>query len=155
MTVMTQPKWAAALVENLQQQQELYEQLGGLGAEQTRLVQAGEPEPLIALLSRRQHLIDRLAALSGQLEPYKQDWPRYWAQLDGAMRRQVTELINRVQELLDQVMVRDEQDRSTLTDHRDRMKGDLNRMHRGANVNQAYRQTNPRAAQPRFTDQQG
>ena len=57
------------LIELLKRQQALYQQLQQMGEQQSALVAEGQTEPLIALLGRRQILIDQIAALNRSLEP--------------------------------------------------------------------------------------
>ncbi len=154
MTTIHSAQWASGLVEVLDQQHELYRQLESLSAEQGRLVQSGDTEPLLALLSRRQALIDQLAQVSQRLEPYKQQWPQAWSQLEPGDRDRIGGLVRRVQEVLDRIMQQDEQDRVALSQQRQQAQQSLQRMNRGATMHRAYKQSTASPA-PRYADQQG
>ncbi len=155
MTAISDTSWAATLLELLQRQQALYENLRELGGEQTRLIEAADTERLLALLARRQQLIDQLTRLNQQLQPYKRDWTTCWASLDAGSRQRIGALIQRVQMLVDQIMKTDEADRVRLTQQRDEIADGLNRMNRGASVHRAYGKAGPNAGENRFTDQEG
>jgi flagellar biosynthesis/type III secretory pathway chaperone len=154
MTSASPPPWAGPLIEILDRQCRLYKQLQGLGAEQKQLVQSGDPERLLGLMSQRQRLIDELTQVSGELEPYRAKWDEHWAALDGESRARVGDLVRQVQDRLEQIMKQDEEDRATLAARRTQTAGDLQRMRQGASVNRAYA---PKVGAPvsRYADRQG
>ena len=155
MTETLHEDWAAALVELLDQQRAIYHQLDALAAEQGRLVDAGDAEALLSVLSKRQSLIDQLTQINGKLAPYRQQWPALWEELDPPRREQVNQLIDQVQQLLDQIVEHDRRDRAALQRHRDRLAGELDQVKQGAAMNQAYRHVDTTDSQPRFTDHEG
>ena len=154
MTAVSHSQWPADLIEVLDQQRSLYQQLHGLSAEQAQLVDSGDPESLLSLMSQRQRLIDQLTQVSDQLEPYRARWSDYWSQMDDSTRTRVGDLVRQVQSLLEQIMAQDERDRATLAARRTQVAGNLQRMSQGASVNRAYSaKSGPVGA--RFTDNQG
>lgn len=152
MTAQTQPEWATGLIELLVQQRGVYEELGGLSEQQGALVEAGDAEPLLNLLAQRQTLIDRLTQLNGRIEPYKQNWPALWSQLDATTQTHVQSLITQVQSLLDDIVARDERDRAALHAQRERVAGELGGARRGSAVHRAYGAGSGGA---QYTDRQG
>ncbi len=154
MTVANQPEWTQQLIDILDQQRDLYEQLHGLSDQQAQLVSTGDPDPLLALMSRRQQLIDQLTQVSSRLEPYRTNWSEYWAELDGDSRDRVGGLVKQVQTLLEQIMSQDERDRATLAARRTEVAGSVQRMRQGASVNRAYAQPTGKAVS-RYTDRRG
>lgn len=154
MTASPQPDWATGLIELLDQQCRVYAQLDELSAEQGRLVREGDAEPLLNLLGRRQSLVDRLTQLSGRIEPYKQNWPALWAQLDAPTQTKIQGLIDRVQSMLDAIVERDERDRHALSAQRDRVAEQIHVTTRGTAVHKAYGNVGAAAA-PRYTDNAG
>lgn len=155
MTGIHPSQWASGLVEVLDRQQELYRQLEDLAGEQGRLVQSGDSELLLALLSRRQALIDRLTEVGRELEPYKQQWPEAWGQLERGDRDRIGKLVRHVQDALDRIMRQDERDRDALTQQRQQAQQSLQRMHRGSSMHRAYQQSSGTPATPRYADQKG
>lgn len=155
MAVTTQSDRAGTLVELLGEQCGIYRQLNELAGRQSELVEGGDAEALLALLARRQSLIDQLTQINGRLEPYRDQWPSLWRELDESTRQRVTSLIDEVQRLLDEIVAQDERDRATLAAQRDRMADDMQRLGRGAAMNRAYGQAGPGATHPRYTDQEG
>ncbi len=154
MTAVSHPDWAADLIDVLDRQHALYQQLHELGGEQGRLVDNGDPEALLSLMSRRQNVIEQLSQISDRLEPYRQTWSDCWSQMDEPTRDRVGELVRQVQSLLERIMEQDERDRATLAARRAQIGGSLQRLRQGATVNRAYGQQ-PGPNTPRFTDHQG
>lgn len=138
MTISAQPDWATGLIDLLDQQRSIYQQLVELSVRQSQLVQAGDAEPLLSLLTQRQRLIDDLTQLNGSIEPYKQNWPALWARLDAASQASIQTLIDSVQKLLDRILAQDEQDRQQLSAQRDRTGAQLKQVNAGSAVNRAY-----------------
>jgi FlgN protein len=155
MTVMARPKWADELLELLEAQQLLYQRLMPLSRQQGELVAGGDAEALLTLLSQRQVLIDQLLGLNRKLEPYRQDWPQLWSELDADTRVKVKARVDSVQRLLDSIIEQDEQDRLKLVEQRNRVSDQLNLVGRGNVVNRAYGKLSESAEKNRYTDKQG
>ncbi|MEX2672221.1 MAG: flagellar export chaperone FlgN [Phycisphaeraceae bacterium] len=152
MTAKTKPEWAVDLIELLEEQRVIYDQLVGLSEKQSGFVDSGDAESLLAVLAQRQKLIDHLTQINGRIEPFKQNWPKLWAELDGDSQARVQNLIDKVQALLDRIVEQDERDRAALSDHRDRIGAQVKQAHAGSAVNRAYGAS---AADAQYTDQRG
>jgi len=155
MTAQTAPQWAQTLLELLDEQREIYRDLSQLSDEQSNLVAEGDAESLLGLLGRRQALIDRLVQINARIEPFKQQWPDLWNELDDELRESVRQRIDEVKALLDHIIDQDERDRVALASHRSSVSRQLDHLNRGAAVNRAYGPNQAAPAQNRFTDEQG
>ncbi|MAE61542.1 MAG: hypothetical protein CMJ49_09325 [Planctomycetaceae bacterium] len=155
MTETLHDDWAVTLVDLLDQQRAIYHQLEQLATQQGQLVDAGEAESLLTILAERQALIDQLSQINGKLAPFRQQWPTLWEELDADQRAQVTQRIDQVQQLLDQIVAHDQRDRATLQHHRDRLAGELDQVKQGAAMNRAYQHVDVDQSSPRFTDNEG
>lgn len=154
MTTQAQPDWATGLIDLLDQQRQVYAKLDALSAEQGDLVAAGDAEPLLNILGQRQSLVDQLTQLNSRIEPYKQNWPALWAQLDAATQSKIQGLIDQVQSMLDAIVERDERDRNALSKQRDDVADQIHGANRGTAVHKAYG-TAAQTVAPRFTDHAG
>jgi hypothetical protein len=154
MTLDSCPSWASELIEMLEQQRVIYEQLGRLSEKQGELVQQGDAESLLAVLSQRQAHIDYLLKINEKLEPIRQRWPDLWAELDTTTRNDIRALMDDVQRMLDVIIEQDEADRRSLADQRKQVTDGLQRVSSGAVVNRAYGNAGA-VSFNRFTDQQG
>lgn len=155
MTTQTQTNWAGDLIALLEQQRDIYRRLDELSQSQSELVASGEAEPLLDVLAQRQSLIDELTRVNGRLDPYKQQWPTLFNQLDDASQQRIRALIDEVQKLLDRIIEQDEKDRQALSAQRDRAGDSMRQLSAGSAVNQAYGRHAGGTDHSRFTDQQG
>ena len=153
MTAATDANWYDALIDVLDRQRTLYLQLDQLSQRQAELVRDQDTEGLLDVLSQRQALIDQLTQAAAQLEPFKQRWSDLWPTLDEHRQQELRQRMQQIQQLLERVMQRDDEDRQTLSDRRDQLGEQLNHTHRGAAANQAYSRAAAAAAANRFTDQ--
>jgi hypothetical protein len=138
MTAQTAPQWARTLIELLDEQRAIY-----------------DAESLLGLLGRRQSLIDRLVQINARIEPFKQQWPDLWNELDDEHRESVRQRIDEVRGLLDHIIDQDERDRVALASHRNSVSRQLDHLNRGAAVHRAYGPAPGGATHNRFTDEQG
>ena len=150
----SQPQWAQRLLSLLQEQRAVYEHLRTFSEKQSHLVEQGDAENLLQLLALRQQLIDKLAALNEQLEPFKKDWPRLWSELDEPTRRGVDGLVKEVQGVVDGIVEQDDADRQVLARKRDAVASELSQIRSGAKVNRAYGSSNNHD-NTRLTDSHG
>ena len=151
---LPQPQWAQRLLSLLQEQRAVYQHLREFSQKQSELVQQGDADRLLQLLAQRQQLIDQLAALNTQLEPFKKDWPRLWSELDEPARRSVDRLVQEVQGVLDGILQQDDQDRQVLARQRENMSTNMQQLNHGAKVNRAYGSSNNHDNN-RYTDSTG
>lgn len=142
------------VVALLERQLDLYQQLRLLSDQQRPLVEQGAAESLLAVLSQRQKLIQELAGLNEELDPYRQRWAEFWASLESGERQRVGGLVSRTQEILAAIMERDEADRRQLQEAKGRVAGEMGRINQAGAAIHAYRGT-PGPNAPRFTNHQG
>lgn len=154
----------AALVELLEQQCQLYAQLATVSGQQTGVIaddfgtNTGATdeacEQLLRLLAQRQVLIDQIAAVDGQLAPYRADWQSLWQSFSAEERCRVGPLVNQVERTLAEIIDQDDLDRQRLERARGAAGHELTRLSAaGAAVN-AYKAAPTTADVNRFTNQQ-
>jgi len=105
---------ADAVVLLLERQRGLYEQLRELGEKQRQLIQDQLPEPLLVVLSQRQQLVDELAQINHELEPYRSNWRRFYGALSGPDQKRVGGLVQEVETLLASIIEKDNHDQTQL-----------------------------------------
>ena len=138
------------LIHLLSQQRLLYCQLRELAQKQSSLVDGSDPEMLLRILGDRQRLLDRLTDIDRQLQPVRQDWQQISATLPEAQRVQAAELIANVQDILGEIIARDQRDTQALSAHQQQVAQDIRSASAGKRVNQAYAQTAGGAASKYF-----
>jgi len=138
------------LIQLLSQQRLLYRQLRELAEKQSDLVDGRDPEMLLRVLAGRQRLIDRLRTIDKELEPIRRDWQGIARSLPPAQRDEAQRLVAGVQEILGDIIARDERDSEVLLAQRQHVADEIGSTSRGKQVNQAYQQ--PMGEQSRYLD---
>ena len=141
------------LIELLTQQRDLYSQLKRLSGQQLRLIDAGDTEQLLGVLSQRQSLVDGLARINGELAPYREGWNAVSQGLPAGERDQVRGLLDAVEGMLGEIVELDEQARGRLQVAQRKVGDELSRTARAGVAMHSYRQAYRPDA--RFADQRG
>lgn len=131
------------LINLLNQQRLLYRQLQELAQKQSGLVNGSDPEMLLRVLAGRQRLIDRLTALDKELEPIRRDWQEIAQMIPPQQRQEAQSLVESVQEILGEIIARDETDSQTLGRQRERVAGEIRTATAGRRVNNLYAKAGP------------
>jgi hypothetical protein len=126
------------LIELLQQQCGLYRRLRWLAEQQQALVAREEAEPLMALLAKRQELVDGLVGLSGRLSPYRERWTAVYMGLAEVDRQRVAGLLEEANQALAMILTSDSRDGAALIARREEMAGRLTESGAAHRVGQAY-----------------
>jgi hypothetical protein len=129
---------AGALVRALSGQKSLYEQILALARQQSAYVASGETEALMTVLAARNRLIEQVAALDKELQPYKGRWQEVLDGLPATDRQAVGRLLQDVQRLLGEILSQDEKDKETLIRQKTGVSAQLQRTVSGAALNRAY-----------------
>ena len=138
-----------ALVQTLSAQRDLYIQLAELARRQTDLVTAGRSEELMTVLAARSRLIDQLAPLDAQLQPFKSKWQTVLDSLGAEDRSAVSTLLTQVQQLLSDLLEQDEADRQALIRQKTDVGTQIGRTVTGTQLNRAYG-SRPRTVHPGY-----
>ena len=144
----------SSLVTLLERQIEVVGQFADLTVQQSSLVEQGQTEELLTLLSRRQQLISVLDGLSMDLEPFRSRWRQMWQGLGDEDQQRISQLVNRSEVLLGQIVDADDRDRGRLRSTQRQIADELSRVNKTGVVRRAYAGSEP-AAPNRFTDKKG
>ncbi|MCL2641178.1 MAG: hypothetical protein FWD53_10065 [Phycisphaerales bacterium] len=126
------------LVQTLMAQKNLYIQLLDLAAKQSTHVAAGESDPLIAILTARNRIIDQIIPLDRELQPYKSHWQELLDSLPPTDRSIIAGLLKDVQQLLANILAHDERDKQTLERQKQDIGSQITRTVTGTALNRAY-----------------
>ena len=143
----------ASLTDLLGRQCSLYEQLCSLCEQQHRQITSGSVEELLDVLSQRQDVINQLAQIERDIEPYRRRWQEFWGQQDDGDRQRINETLQRSQRALALIIEQDDRSRQMLEDARERLGGELTQISHAGAAMQAYKVSSP--PDNRFTNQQG
>lgn len=128
----------STLVRALSGQKALYVQILALARQQSAYVATGESEALMTVLAARNRLIEQVAPLDKELQPYKGRWQEVLDGLPAADRQAVGHLLQEVQQLLGEILSQDEKDKETLIRQKTGVGDQLKRAVSGAALNRAY-----------------
>lgn len=145
---------APELIRLLSEQRDLYQQLKAMADQQASLIQAGDSEQLLTLLSRRQGLVEQLTTVNEALAPFRDRLPGLADDWPDQQRQQVRQLSEQVQTLLRSILEQDERDRKQLESAQKQINGQISQVNRTGQALHAYRPKTP-TQQPRFTDHKG
>lgn len=143
-----------ALTRLLQQQAELYGKLAQLSTHQSTLIDSNADdaaEQLLRLMSARQVLVDQLAKINEQLEPYRKDWQAIAAKLTDEQKKTIAPLVEQAEKLLADIIARDEADRKRLQQAKTDTGNQLKRVTGASHAAAAYRK--PGGTTNAFTNQ--
>ncbi|MFP4144968.1 MAG: flagellar export chaperone FlgN [Phycisphaeraceae bacterium] len=145
---------AAGLIDKLSRQRDLYLQLKQLSDQQAGLIEEGQTEQLLSVLSQRQSLVDQLGGLTRQLAPLREAWPKLAGTLADDQRDRINGLLGEVELLLESIVQQDDRDRAKLSAAKQQVSSQLSQVSSAGQAVSAY-QAAPKQQAPRFTDRQG
>ena len=128
------------LIHLLTQQRLLYRQLRELAQKQSGLVDGNNPEMLLRVLAARQRIIDRLRGIDRELKPIRDEWQQIAQSLPAPQRQKAQKLVAEVQQILGEIIARDEKDTRALSHQQKQVAGEIKAAAAGKRVHQAYSQ---------------
>ncbi len=141
------------LMQMLQELQSLVERLSQLAQQQSQFIETGKTEALLAVLGLRQEIIDQFVASQSELATLLEHLPRDRDTGSEDSRRQIEELVEKINGELAQVMERDSEDQKRLESRRDRTSHELAGVGTAKKAHRAYFKSHP--VMTRFADRQG
>ena len=141
----------AALVHN---QRELCVQLDSLSRAQSELVEGGDTDGVLEVLGKRQQIIDRMSRLNEDLAPLREQRETLMSMLGSGEREYVRACIDEINDLVECVRGRDEQDRQVMERRRAGIASEISGMTRARGAVAAYSGVRAPGG-PKFQDRQG
>jgi predicted nuclease with TOPRIM domain len=138
MEIALDREFAGKITATLAAQHTLYAQLRDLAKQQSEFVATGQSEALMTVLAARQRLIERLAPLDKELQPYKGRWQEIIDGLEEPARGTVSKLLMDVQQLLAQILERDDADKQSLIRQKTEVGLKIQGAIAGRQLNKAY-----------------
>jgi len=129
------------LIQLLTQQRLLYRQLRELAQKQGELVDGSNPEMLLRVLAARQRIIDRLRGIDKELKPIRDEWRVIASKLPAPQQQEAQKLVAEVQEILGEIIARDEKDTKVLSGQQHQVAREIKTAVAGKRVHQAYAQS--------------
>lgn len=152
MTHLTTTAHADLLIKLLERQQALVEQLAGLADKQAGLIEAGDSDGLLVVLTQRQRIMDQFTAAQDSLSRLS-DAARRAEPAEPATQERIGTLIEDISARLTEIMRLDEKDRALLETSRGRIGEALSGLTTARDARQAYLRA--RSVTNRFADRRG
>lgn len=137
----------------LKEQDSLAKELAHLSSKQSQLIETGQTDALLSVLSMRQGIINKFAASQGKLAAMMVEVQSPTTDVSNSLRKQIAGLVEAINIKLADVMNSDKQDQDRLQIGKSRTKGQLAELDAGGKAHRAY--TNVRQVINRFADSQG
>lgn len=147
-------EWRPALFRLLGEQRTRLERLERLAERQSGLIERGDTEGLLALLAERQPLVDELAGLTEEVQPYRAAWAevaRTLGPIDGERAMREAEWMESAAARLAE---RDRRDAAMLEARRDALAQEISAMPSARGAVAAYSRGQS-AVGARFQDREG
>jgi hypothetical protein len=149
------PGGAAGIEALLRQQQELFTSLDALSIQQAELIESAQTDRLLEVLAERQVLIDAIARLNIDIEPWRARWSEFISALSEAERQHIRQCVEAVAALAERIAARDDRDRSLMEARKGAIAAELGNINRGRGAMAAYSSGGPRPeSSPRFQDRE-
>ena len=128
----------APLLVLLERQRAEYRALHDMSRQQHDYVSRRDGEALLALLGRRQQVIERLTQIDAALSQYRRDWGQVYASLEPVDRDHADTLLGEINETLAAIMASDREDAEALGEQKQRISGELASVPTSRQVHSAY-----------------
>ncbi|MEM6392331.1 MAG: flagellar export chaperone FlgN [Planctomycetota bacterium] len=151
---MTNPSTdTQALIALVTEQRDQYTALKSLADQQQALIEQGQAEQLLSVISKRQSVIDRLGDLSRQLDPHRATLTQLVESTQDDTNAALRTLVREVQDLLQSIIQQDQRDTQQLQAARDQVATTIKTTNTSRAVHAAYQRQQSNTN--RFTNQQG
>ncbi len=108
-------KTGTELFDLLKRQRQYYLELRRLSKQQRALIEADQPEELIRILGQRQKIVDAIAKIHKQSEPYRKEWQELKELIPTQLKQSIQSLLAELQQMLDEILEDDKQDSEKLS----------------------------------------
>ena len=141
------------LITMLKEQDSLAQELSHLSSKQSELIESGQTDALLSVLSVRQGIINKFVTSQGKLAAMLVEVQSPTKEVSDSLQKQIASLVEAINIKLADVMSSDKQDQNRLQIDKSRTKDQLAELDAGGKAHRAY--TNVPAAINRFADSQG
>lgn len=126
------------ILSALMEQVVCYRRLAQLAESQHHFVEQSQPEQLLSVLTKRQEVLERIAALEKIIAPAKKDWTGYCNGLGAEGRNTAEKLVAETRALLEEIMSADRNDTLVLQQRKIEITRQMAQAGRGQQANRRY-----------------
>ena len=144
--------WVEELMRELDRQGVLLSRLEAMSRDQRALIDQDDVEPLLAVLSDRQRVIEEVTRGVRASEGLRQRWEAERSSLPEVVRAGVQRRLDELSAAVAAIAARDEQDEALMRSRRDRVGDELRQVERSRRAMGAYADAKATGATARFQD---
>lgn len=148
-------EWCTHLKMTLDAMTESYNRLEALSQKQQSLMHAGEVEPMLALLAKREPHVTSLEALSQRFMDGIDAWSKFSQTLTEPTRLMLERRLSAIEQAASTIADRDEAVSQWLESARSEIARELSGLSRQTAATNAYGQSMPGTPKPMFQDREG
>jgi hypothetical protein len=126
------------LLELFGQEKACYTSLLDLSRRQKSVIEAGEVEALLTIISQKQSVLYQVAGVEDRLIPYKRNWRAVRESIDEDDRQMLDMALSTVGELLAELIALEKESEEILSHRRDQTRVELVEAARGRAVHEKY-----------------
>lgn len=138
----------------LDEQETLFVRLDALSKRQQSLVESERTDELLRVLTERQTVIDGIAGLARELQPFRDQWEAVLAEAKPEQRDRLAQQVERMADLAALVATRDDADRKLMERRRDSLAGELAGTGRSKGAVAAYAGATTQRPAAKFQDRE-
>jgi hypothetical protein len=146
--------WLPALTAILDEQDASTTELESLSARQAEVIERSATDELLSLLGRRQSLLDSALTSARRLEPFVERWEAFMGALHEPERSVFVDRVRVIQNRIDRIGARDDQDRAELSKQRNALTSKLANVGHSRGAIAAYASPGQAKPNPRFQDRE-
>ncbi len=147
---VTDAELAHDFIRGLERAEEIYRRLIGLTQNQSEIIRHGVSPRLLELAEAKESELARLTELEELLGPARTGWVGIRERISGDLRGRVQEVVRRVETVLRELLVLEEEEGKSLAARRDETVAQIRRLDSARKVRGAYAAP---PAQPSLLDQ--
>jgi len=147
--------WRGALTQLIEEKTLLCRRLDALSKGQRDLIDRGDTDALLTLLSERQDLIGRLRAVQEEMTPFRERWDDLMQRIPPAEAQSLKSSIDKLTVMVRDILERDDADRAALDRKRSEVLQTMTRVGVGQNAMAAYAPRNAQSRAPMYHDGEG
>lgn len=138
----------------LDEQEALFVRLDALSKQQHSLVEGERTDELLRLLTERQTVIDGIAGLARELQPFRDRWESVLDEAKPEQRDRLSHQVERMADLAALVAARDDTDRKLMERRRDSLAAELAGTGRARGAMAAYTGTASQRPSAKYQDRE-
>lgn len=146
--------WVPRVTRLLDRQLGLYARLDELSKSQSAHIERDETDELLAVLARRQSVIDEITGVNEELGPFRDRWRSLSGALGDSERKDLRGRLEALESLVNSISARDEEDRRVLESRRREVGREMESLSRGRGAVNAYN-AGSHGPGPRYQDRKG